>query len=78
MSADKPHDLASQQLQLFECDVPVEIPAAPSNLEGGAPGARAVLHLISNTTLPQSPKVVFPAERLSAIEARLVDRVRYF
>jgi len=78
MPADKHHHPASQQLQLFESEVTAEVTAAPAALSSDRLATRSFLRLISNTTLTQSSNACTPAERLTAIEAQLIDRAKYF
>jgi hypothetical protein len=78
MPTDKHHNPASQQLQLFESEVTVEVTAAPAAPPGDRLATRSFLRLISNTTLTQSSNAFMPMERLAAIEARLIDRAKYF
>lgn len=78
MAADKHHDLASQQLHLFESAQAAAVIATVAEAVDISPTDRPVLRLISRTMAPPPAKVTTPVERLAAIEARLIDRAKYF
>ncbi len=75
MSTGKHQDRTCQQLQLFRCEVSAEaVTTATAFFVEAQPAPRVELRLVLNTTTPQRSK----AEDLSAIEARLIGRAKYF
>ena len=79
MSTDKHQDRASRQLLLFGCEVPTQADKGmPSTLLEAQPVARPGLRLVSSTTTAQLSTALLPVESVTAIEARLIGRAKFF
>jgi hypothetical protein len=79
MSTDKRQDLASSQLQLFGCEVSAQAnKGTPTTFMEPQPVARPGLRLVSSTTTVQLSAPLLPAESLTAIEAKLIGRAKFF
>jgi hypothetical protein len=74
MSTSKQQEHSSNQLQLFGSEVPAEVVVTPTAFVEPQPAARSGLRLVSSTSTAQQSKV----EDLTAIEARLIGRAKFF
>jgi hypothetical protein len=74
MSTGKHQDRTHQQLQLFGHEEPAAVVVTPSAFGETHLATRVELRLVSNTTTAQQSKT----EDLTAIEARLIGRAKYF
>lgn len=78
MSMDKHPNFASQQLQLFGCDVSVEQMLAPTTTGECLSGSRPVLYLVASTNPIRTPQAQHTTELKASIEARLIGRTKLF
>lgn len=78
MSMGKHQDRASQQLQLFGCELPSEVVATRSAFVDPQPVTRSGLRLVSNTVAAQQSRACLPADDMTAIEARLIGKTKFF
>lgn len=78
MSMDKHPNFASQQLQLFGCDVSVEQRLAPTTAGECLSGSRPGLYLVASAQPVRTPQAQHATEHMTSIEARLIGRTKLF
>lgn len=78
MSTGKRQDQATQQLQLFGCEEPVEAVLNPNAFVHVEPAARSGLRLVASTAGAKLANAPGKSEDLTTIAARLVGRAKFF